>query len=154
MASSSWETILDSEFDTEDQALGTTVMLAQDGDSLSKLLIMDYFTSDGPQIRRLDSGSYETERDNSDESSGDEELRESGEYLANIHEVHGMESTRTEEYQQEVTDAPVYSLCDLCVEQRTQGTAQNNIFWEIVVSVLVVLLALVNCVWMWFFCGL
>ncbi|ETN11600.1 hypothetical protein PPTG_10435 [Phytophthora nicotianae INRA-310] len=142
MNPSSWET-LDNEFDTEDQALGTTVMLAEDDGSLSKQIIVDYFTSDGPRTRRLDS-SDEPERNILDESSGDEELRESREIPERLDKVHGMKTSSPEKVKGERTNASVDLL-----EERRHWVVEALFTWEIVQSVLVVLVALAQYMWMW-----
>ncbi|KAG7387659.1 hypothetical protein PHYPSEUDO_013909 [Phytophthora pseudosyringae] len=137
MDSSSFETTptLENETKATDQALGTTVLLAAADASLSKQIIVDYFTSDGPRGRRLDSSNCVPARSILDESSGDEELlRPFGDRLANASEARGVETN----------SSPVETP-----EERSKGMLEEMFTWEIAVSVLVVVLALAHCMWMW-----
>ncbi|KAG2781625.1 hypothetical protein JG687_00004832 [Phytophthora cactorum] len=130
------------EFDTADDSLGTTVLLSEDEGSLSKQVIMNYFTSDGPRTRRL--SDCEPVRNILDESSGAEELRQSGERSTKMDEVHDMEANSPEDFQVERVDAP-----EGLPEERTKGTLDELFTWEIALSVLVVLAALAHCMWIW-----
>ncbi|TDH69251.1 hypothetical protein CCR75_003950 [Bremia lactucae] len=46
---------LENESDTHDQTFHSTLMLTEDGSSLTEQIIPDYFTSDGLRTRTLDS---------------------------------------------------------------------------------------------------
>ncbi|KAF1792716.1 hypothetical protein GQ600_15391 [Phytophthora cactorum] len=78
------------------------------------LVIMNYFTSDGPRTRRL--SDCEPVRNILDESSGAEELRQSGERSTKMDEVHDMEANSPEDFQVERVDAP-----EGLPEERTKG---------------------------------
>ncbi|KAG6585033.1 uncharacterized protein IUM83_08565 [Phytophthora cinnamomi] len=147
MDSSSFETVSvqENEMDATDQALGTTVLLPDEKDLLSNQVITDYFTSDGPRERRLDSSDYEPERSILDESSGDEELRTSGESLVHSTEdVHETKGHSQDDFDMENVNPQVERHVG-----RSEGLLEEMLTWEIALSFLVVILALARCMWMW-----
>ncbi|KAE8912244.1 hypothetical protein PF005_g5671 [Phytophthora fragariae] len=147
MNSSSFEivSVQENEMDATDQALGTTVMLPDEKDLLSNQVITDYFTSDGPRARRRDSSDdLEPERSILDESSGDEELRESGETAAQSPEVREAGKCSLGNFGTENTNAQVETPA-----QGTEWPLEEMLTWEIALSLLVVILALAHCMWMW-----
>ncbi|KAL4085748.1 hypothetical protein PRIC1_015083 [Phytophthora ramorum] len=128
--------------DEVDQALDATILLPDEEASLSKQIITNYFTSDGPRARRLGSSDLEPERSILDESSGDEELRHYGKMPAEV--LHETEREPSEVYERETVNSGVDNR-----EERAMGMLEEILTWEIALSVVVVILALAHCVWMW-----
>ncbi|EGZ26855.1 hypothetical protein PHYSODRAFT_320732 [Phytophthora sojae] len=148
--SSSFETesVQENELDATDQALGATVMLPGEKDLLSNQVITDYFSSDGPRARRLDSSDYLEPETRSilDESSGDEELRASGEQTA------APSSEVREEQIHSPEDFDMGNKVETAVEtpvERTEWALEEMLTWELALSLFVVILALAHCLWMW-----
>ncbi|GMF44734.1 unnamed protein product [Phytophthora fragariaefolia] len=138
----------ENELDATDQALGTTVMLPDEKDLLSNQVIADYFTADGPRARRIGFSDYEPERSILDESSGEEELRQSGETIAASATVERKKHL-AEHFDLEDANSRVEAP-----EGRSKGVLDEMLTWEIALSLLVVILALAHCMWMWNLVGL
>ncbi|CAI5703887.1 hypothetical protein KXD40_002548 [Peronospora effusa] len=127
----------ENEIDTTNQALGTTVMVPGDEDSLSTHIIMDYFTSDGPRGRRLAHTSYnELDRN---ENSEDKILQHFGAIASQTFEERAME---TDSAKDKTTNHQVVRSASMIEEMRTRKIA------PMALAVLVLILALAHCMWM------
>ncbi|CAH0473639.1 unnamed protein product [Peronospora belbahrii] len=121
----------ENEVDTTDEALGTTVMLRHDDASLSTKIIMDYFTHDGLRCREIDS----TNKNAFDEteSTGDKQTRRQVEEIA-------IQPFQVQEIEKKAIEDITTKYQE---EMRILSIAQMAL------TVLVVIVALAQCVWMW-----
>jgi hypothetical protein len=127
--------------DTDDETLGTVVLLSEEKASLSNLVIADYFSSDGRRDRGLESSDHKPERSILDESSGDEDLRQSGDVPTKASE---QDASLPRPHEPESATSPVESS-----PPRAKRMLEAMLSWEVVLSVLVVAFALAHCMWMW-----
>ncbi|CAI5741734.1 unnamed protein product [Peronospora destructor] len=128
--------VQENEIDTTNQALGTTVMVSDDGKSLSTHIIRDYFTSDGPRSRRLHTNYDEPKRN---ESSGDTIPRQFRAIASQTLEERAME---TDSSKDKTTNHQVVRSNSMIEEMRTQKIA------HMALVLLVLILALAHCMWM------
>ncbi|CAI5741678.1 unnamed protein product [Peronospora destructor] len=126
--------VQENEIDTTNLALGTTVMVSDDGKSLSTHIIRDYFTSDGPRSR---STNYDEPKRN--ESSGDIISRQFRAIASQTLEERAME---TDSSKDKTTNHQVVRSNSMIEKMRTQKIA------HMALVLLVLILALAHCMWM------